>query len=412
MATILEQAQSTSLIGITFYEVAYPNPTYFRLVGSNDGFNWFTIKKYDDIPELQNKRDPSLIQIGDYYYLICTGGLFRTKDLETFETLDYTIDDGSFANVWAPEIFRDKNGKYHIVYAGNALGNTNTSAFRIYMADFDPTTNVTSNKHQLVNGPWQVALTIDPTVTVHNDKYYLWISEWQILKLYQADNYLGPYTEITTNIHDSQPAGVDEEGTAMIEFGNRLILYDDPTDYSVDPSNNIGESFTISDWDNLGTWPARTTVASDFKMNQFSIIVNSSPEYTPYCGWSWTFVDNFNSNMQLFFDKLTTIDQQFLDSGFEEELSNWTFSEITTTELNRWAYLQMLECVNKLNQAMQQVAATLNDNNCVDMDGYAATVEWTNWTANLSLSSLEVNQFWQCIENNFNNINKVAEASI
>lgn len=412
MATTLEQALSANLMGITFYEKTYPVPTYLRLVGSDDGFNWFTIKQYDDVPELQNLRDPCLTKMGEYYYLICTGGLFRTKDFDTFEKLDYSIDDGSFANVWAPEFFQDVNANWHIIYAGNQLGNTNTSAFSMYVADFDPITGVTSNKHQPVNGPWQVALTIDPNITLRNGKYYLWISEWQILKLYTADNYLGPYTEIPTDIHNSQLTGMNEEGPEMIELNNKLILYDDPTDYSVTPSNNLGVCYSVSDWNSLGTWSDRIKVTADFKIKQFKVTVNHDVNYNIYDGQLFSFIKNFNSNIAEFFKRLNDVDQRFLDDGLKNELSVISFPQVTSNVLNRSAYLQVLKCLNVINEMFISINKVLNEFNVVDDEEKPVSISQISWDSALSLSTKKINYVYQQIDNNCKKIEVAIEASL
>lgn len=79
---------------------------------SDNLVNWETVSKFD---QLNGLRDGYVKQIGDYYYVIGTGGFYKTTDFISFEKLP-GLDTSKYTNLWAPEIFQDTAGEYHIVY--------------------------------------------------------------------------------------------------------------------------------------------------------------------------------------------------------------------------------------------------------------------------------------------------------
>ena len=82
-----------------------------RIIYSQDGLKWKQLKT--NYPKI-NVRDPSITKIGNYWYVIFTHGLVRTKDFKHWKTLNWQYTK-KFKNEWAPEFFKDKTGKYHII---------------------------------------------------------------------------------------------------------------------------------------------------------------------------------------------------------------------------------------------------------------------------------------------------------
>ena len=111
---------------------------------SDNLVSWETISRLE---QLNGLRDGYMIKIEDRYYIIGTGALYVTTDFYSFEKLDYLKDDKNYKNVWAPEIFKDTNGKYHIVYCA---GDAEAGILNDYIADFDPQTNKITNEGQAI----------------------------------------------------------------------------------------------------------------------------------------------------------------------------------------------------------------------------------------------------------------------
>ncbi|HJG17362.1 MAG TPA: hypothetical protein K8V45_03900, partial [Limosilactobacillus vaginalis] len=65
---------------------------------------WNTIGEIDGIGEL---RDGFVVQINNNYYVIGTGGFYKTNDFVSFAKLNYITNTGNWRNIWAPEIFKD-----------------------------------------------------------------------------------------------------------------------------------------------------------------------------------------------------------------------------------------------------------------------------------------------------------------
>ena len=72
---------------------------------SNNLVQWEEVTGFDSLDGL---RDGYLKKIGDYYYIIGTGGFYKTNDFITFTPLKGLKTD-KFKDVWAPEILDRKS---------------------------------------------------------------------------------------------------------------------------------------------------------------------------------------------------------------------------------------------------------------------------------------------------------------
>ncbi|NMV51891.1 hypothetical protein FOL86_01835, partial [Lactobacillus reuteri] len=193
---------------------------------SDNLVNWKTISRFK---QLNGLRDGYMIKIEDRYYIIGTGALYVTTDFYSFEKLDYLKGDPSYKNLWAPEIFKDTNGKYHIVYCA---GDAEAGILNDYVADFDPQTNKISNEGQnitFIDGAIDNSYRIDPDICLIDGVYYLTIGGNYI---FSSNSYLGPYQKLPVNFaptpqkyssHDSGIAGW-VEGPNMFVDGDSVRL--------------------------------------------------------------------------------------------------------------------------------------------------------------------------------------------
>ena len=235
---------------------------------SNNLVQWEEVTGFDQISGL---RDGFLKKIGDYYYIIGTGGFYKTNDFISFTKLDY-LDKGDFKDLWAPEIFQDNDGDYHIVYCAGDSGN---GVLDVYIADFDPKTDkITTPRQQVffyvddIDNSWR----IDPDITVIHGIYYLTLGGNYV---FSSNDYLGPYQRFPVNFAPTpQRFGNHEslidgwvEGPNMFVDGDTVRLFADQTD----GNGLVFRTATISD---MFDWTGIEKTHCSFKMRHGSIVVN------------------------------------------------------------------------------------------------------------------------------------------
>ena len=235
---------------------------------SNNLVQWEAVSEFN---ELEGLRDGFVKKIGNYYYIIGTDKFCKTTDFIEFEPLPF-LDTSKYTNVWAPEIFQDMGGKYHIVYCA---GDASKGILDVYLADFDPTTDTITNQDQtvsFVDGAIDNSYKIDPDICLIDGVYFLTIGGNYILS---SNSYLGPYQRFPTNFAATpQKFGANDsgisgwiEGPNMFVDGNSVRLFADQTDGNglVFRSAVVGDMF---DWSNTEKTHAQ------FKMRHGSIMVN------------------------------------------------------------------------------------------------------------------------------------------
>ena len=236
---------------------------------SDNLVSWEVITR---LKQLEGLRDGFLVKIEDRYYIIGTGALYVTTDFYSFEKLDYLKDDKNYKNVWAPEIFNDLDGKYHIVYCA---GDAEAGILNDYIADFDPQNNKITNEGQAItfgDGAIDNSYRIDPDICLIDGVYYLTIGGNYI---FSSNNYLGPYQKFPVNFaptpqkysnHSSGIAGWIE-GPNMFIDGNSVRLFADQTEGN-------GLVFRSSTIDDMFNWADTEKTRATFKMRHGSIFVN------------------------------------------------------------------------------------------------------------------------------------------
>lgn len=235
---------------------------------SDNLVKWDTVTTFK---ELEGLRDGFVKKIDDYYYVIGTGGFYKTTDFISFEKLT-NLDTSKFVNVWAPEIFQDTAGKYHIVYCA---GDDSKGILDDYIADFDPETDTISNQEQAISfmdGAIDNSCKIDPDICVIDGVYFLSIGGNYV---FSSNNYLGPYQRFPVNFapapqkysnHDSGIPGW-VEGPNMFVDGDSVRLFADQTDGN-------GLVFRSAVYGDLFDWSRTEKTHAQFKMRHGSILVN------------------------------------------------------------------------------------------------------------------------------------------
>ncbi|MCP9313702.1 phage tail protein [Liquorilactobacillus satsumensis] len=235
---------------------------------SSDAVNWNIIQQYDDELYL---RDPDIVKINGYYWIIGTLKLFRTLDFVSFDT--YPLEDvlneasaGNYKYIWAPEFCQDKSdNSWHIVYSAND-GNRG-----IYFADFDPMSGAVTNCFQKADV--DCGSSIDPDITFYNDIYYMWLSS---ARLFTSDSLMGHYSEVATNIIEDSAAKWYEAPEMMIA-GDYAYLYQDKIDNHVSGVNDSGYMvYRVARVNNLTNWSEEEKVSCDVNMRHGSFLYNDN----------------------------------------------------------------------------------------------------------------------------------------
>lgn len=139
-----------------------------------------------------NYRDPSLLKVGDTYYMAVTDvemnkndfSIFSTKDFKTFEKQEYYLgfSTASRQAVWAPDFFVDQTGDVHLFVSVQREGNQETTdvngntvrVFDTYDLIVDLVNSTVSNINKLdLDG----GNKIDAHVFDFNDSYLMTVKD-------------------------------------------------------------------------------------------------------------------------------------------------------------------------------------------------------------------------------------------
>lgn len=155
---IYEEKISSVIPNYRYLAFSFIEPfTGMKILGTNDltHFNLISNPTTEFIPATNNGiRDPAVIQIDEWYYIVYTIalttrigneiGLCRTKDFNTWEELPNLVlageggEDFSKGYCWAPDWFREGNNIYIVC---GCAADANTQDFLHYIFDFNVETN-------------------------------------------------------------------------------------------------------------------------------------------------------------------------------------------------------------------------------------------------------------------------------
>lgn len=242
----------------------YDDP--IRLDVSNDGIHWTVAHYYG-----KGNACPSVHQIGNTWYITYSGngsrpnvvGMLKTTDWLHFQAVACPLfNENNKLRVSAPDLFQDKDGKWHIVYAETSQKwNDPQAAFYPVVADFDPTTD-TFGQPQKITGNFQSTNDLkssdelDPMIRYINGKYYMFLSQRNINNLstngktwtnnpnitearieeYVSDNFLSGWQHVDTNFESTIPTTAPngttiaqcDEAPELLQIGKTYYLYTDP----------------------------------------------------------------------------------------------------------------------------------------------------------------------------------------
>lgn len=203
-----------------------------RVYASKNGIDFKRLSGVDYRPGNGNQtvRDPSIISLGEYYYIIYTAigwesgnviGMCRTKNFAEFEELPF-LTAGDFYKVWAPAFYTEGDATYLIF---NASRSETEPDFQSYIVQYDARLHTVSDLEQIKGLPENV---IDTQIYKVNNQYYLFYKneDTKYIELAEASDLHGEYTVIGKG--DWAGWGNTLEGPALIEMESGMYrLYMD-----------------------------------------------------------------------------------------------------------------------------------------------------------------------------------------
>lgn len=223
-----------------------------RVYTSDDGVVFKQFNEIEYYPEQGNKtvRDPSFLEIGDYYYIVYTViewgtgnyiGMCRTSDFKEFEELPF-LEVGDFYKVWAPAFYTDNGNNYIII---NANLSEEQQDFQSYILTYDAEKHVVGESSQIEGLPKNV---IDTQIYKIEDTYYLFYKneDTKYIELAEASELTGKYDVIGSG--DWAGWGNTLEGPALIglEDGTFRLYLDNYEEHQIyySDSADIKEGWT------------------------------------------------------------------------------------------------------------------------------------------------------------------------
>lgn len=263
------------------------------LLGSNDLKRFDLIEKQGiytvSTPNSKCLRDPSIIQIEDYYYLTYTVcgfeqgdeiGFCRTKDFKNYEELknlkiaNPEDTNSNFYYVWAPAWFRDIDGSLYLISSCSI----DSKKFHTYISKYNETTHTITSTHKTA------IESIDGHIYYENGKYYMFVGGAHIWK---SDTVLGEWTAINGN--NLQYEGYEADFAVRLEDGSwRLFMQELPQKF------NSAHMVYVDAPSIEGTWNEPKRVEYTKKALDYIRSLNGNDETTEY--YHWTIYD-FNRTL-------------------------------------------------------------------------------------------------------------------
>lgn len=398
-------------VGMPFHAEGFPGPVYSHLMGSQDGLNWDDIKAYNF-----GWRDVDLHVINGKFYAVTGSWINISDDLENFTTVSF---DSGLKNCWASELAQDKNGNWWIFYSGG--GDVEYCYFDIYARTFDPKTNTVGDL-QKVNFSDKHG-RIDPNMHYLNGKYYLWvsISDYpQKLQLYQADDVLGTYTPVKTNINDRrQQLGFTwNEAPEMLIDNGKYYLYCDP--WNAHQTSESDRDIYRSESTDMINWSEFERCNADCTIRHFTPLIitpylNQIPDNTDHTvnhpkipsldsskinPWSGNPSTLYRTNMSNF-EYIQSWIKAWNNSKNDNLVHIETELDLTKLELNnRKAYSQFTDNVNKINRLLTKLIEIY------DFTGNEYQLNFPDISNTIMFDKNTINAYWGVVQGGINHINE------
>lgn len=271
---ILEKVKKANYVGATFvlkkgigkkFTKQTDNlghETYrLRILLSNDGIKWSVLDtNYPNI----SIRDPAIMRMGKWWYVIYTDGMIKTKDFYHWKKVDWNFS-GGYAKVWAPELIRMSDASY--IISSNSQEN---SQFSLYLSPMQKDAawdkiNISGNT---------LTSIIDPTfINIFGTNYIFYKDEVSrtIYSAYTSTSSLNYGNARKLNIPNPKGLYFEAPEVMIIQNGSQIgvRLYMDT--YKND--GFYGEMYTES-YDGLKNWSAPKKIQANTFVRHFGFCKN------------------------------------------------------------------------------------------------------------------------------------------
>lgn len=243
----------------------YPNGIdRLRILTSNDGRSWNLLKT--NYPNIM-VRDPSIKKIGNYWYIVLTDGLLRTKNFKNWANIGWKMSTKQFKFEWAPEFVTDKNGKTHVIVCAQRPYSPDDTGFQLYISDFDIKSGIENNWRKL-KGTKLSDNMLDPHMTYTDGEYRLWYKDESTKELHLVSSS-NLYDNFNAEINQNTTANQQSAYEAPESVNGLNLLYVDP--YVLGQNQHLGMYYATNRNGQIGDFrPIRSTEL----IRHFSIIRN------------------------------------------------------------------------------------------------------------------------------------------
>lgn len=233
---------------------------------SRNGEKWEHIGRVYT-PSSEKVRDPSIAKHNGKYYAVYTTGftnnyfaLASSFDLVNWEFMSNITIHATYDKAWAPEIFIDTDGTFHIFVSCSLSG---TSTFKICETHATNVDLTTWSTFVQVTGDFPVNV-IDPFVVKKENTYYLWYKNEDTKHLEYASSSVLTSGYLVQESGDWAGWGSGFEGVCLILLpnGSWRIYFDDYL------NSNYYYSDSSDDW---ATWASKQLAETDEPMRHLTV---------------------------------------------------------------------------------------------------------------------------------------------
>lgn len=236
-------------------------------------------------------RDIDLIKKDGWYYLSITGvvlKVYKTQDFVSF-TLHSSINPNiaDCTDYWAPEIFKDVDGKYYMIFAAYKQASDVPHGYYVtqYIAELNSEFNGFAETPQVFQLP-NISSTyhFDTTVCYHNGKYYA-ASFGNELKIFVSTSLKADYSLLkSVPLQDVATDFKYFEGPTIIFNDDKFFVYVTQSYPSYQKGNTKGVAVYIFDeqWNYIDFQWCRSAVDyPSYPIGETNIIISEHPKILP-----------------------------------------------------------------------------------------------------------------------------------
>lgn len=257
---------------------------------SDDGIDWKILNALGSYaPSTETLRDPSILKIGDIFYIIHTKidwrngnyiGLVTTKDFITYTQMPDVVL-GTFDKIWAPEFFKDDDGKIYIVFTG-----CKDAIYRPWIVEVTNNFTTFSLATMLSGTTMYAGNLIDFHIKKYNGLYYIAYKQEdaKYIEIMKSTDLKTNYVGYRYGDFAGFGAGLEGPFLIKIDSGWRIYVQNFTTFvmYYSECSNDFNNWSVLKPINTQGFIASHLSILDRYKEN-FCITDSSIPALIPFC---------------------------------------------------------------------------------------------------------------------------------